>query len=333
MQDAHSNLTRYLGVHLSLKNNTFNQHFDIAISKARKTFFQIYSQGLKKECVSTPEALRLYKILVLPQLTFALEVITPSEGVIKKVNDFLAYTLKILLGIPLTASTESVMWEANVPDFRIQEEQAKLRFHRKILLNPLKYVNVYEPGNYLFDINQTILQKWDLINSGSFRSTPTVSKYSWKAILTKQAIQQRTKMMRTVNPAFLDIKPVTGVFQHLFQLRTDQRSALLIARHCVPSQNPCTHCPQKPWYEAAFHYMFECTHPTRQSNRVVLLLQCLDLIGTNFNQQSHQETFKVMIGKPCHYLRHKDTTLLRDVADHLLSSFGSDEFNKEGFYN
>jgi hypothetical protein len=333
MKNAHSNLTRYLGVYLSLKNNTFNQHFDKAISKARKTFFQIYSQGLKKECVSPPEALKLYKILVLPQLTFALEVITPSAGVIKKVNDFLAYTLKILLGIPLTAPNESVLWEADVPDFQIQEEIAKLRFHRKILLNPLRHVDVYEQGNYLFDINQKILQKWGLSTIGNFLSKPTTSKFSWKTIVSKQSTIQRTQLMKQFNPAFLTIKPHVGVVPQLLQLRPDLRSAILIARHSVPAQNPCLHCPQKPWYNPAFHYIFECSNPITQKYRIVLLLECKAKLGSGTSNLTKQELFQILLGKPCLYLSNNDTTLIQKVAHHLLSSFGDTEFSKEGFYN
>jgi len=333
MTNAHKTLTRYLGVHLSLKNDTFNQHFEKAISKARKTFFQIYSQGLKKECVSPPEALKLYKILVLPQLTFALEVITPSTGVINKVNDFLAYTLKILLGIPLTASNETAMWEADVPDFQIQNDLSKLRFHRKILLNPLKYVDVYKPGNYLYNINQHILSQWGLSETGEFKSLPTLSKFSWKSILSKHTSIQRIKLMQCTNPAFLNIKPKIGTINHLLHLRPAERCTILMARHAIPSQHPCTHCPQKPWYQPAFHYIFECTEPTIQKERVVLLLECYSHLGNNASLLPNHDLFPILIGKPSPYLDNTDITVLKKVANHLQLSFGKEEFNKEGFYN
>ena len=135
MDDAPCNVARYLGMWISLKNSSWNQHFNKTISKAKSAFFYLHAKGLKPGHINAQEAINLFKILIIPKLTFGAEVILPSDGAIKKVNAFLGFATSLILGIPLSVPPCTVLWEADIPDFKLQLEVARLRFHRKMLVD------------------------------------------------------------------------------------------------------------------------------------------------------------------------------------------------------
>ena len=97
-----------MGVLISLKNNTWNQHYNIVISKARHALFELYAKGLKTECVTAEEAVSLFNKIVVPILNYGAEVLTPSTGAIVKINNFLGFCAKLMLGIPLSTRTEQL---------------------------------------------------------------------------------------------------------------------------------------------------------------------------------------------------------------------------------
>jgi hypothetical protein len=107
-------VAKYLGVWITLKNSTWNQHYNKVLSKARRTFYDLRQIGLRPECMPPTEIISLIKVLVIPQLMYASEVLQPSEAVIKKVDSFLRQMAKKTLLIPESHSNNSVLWEAGL---------------------------------------------------------------------------------------------------------------------------------------------------------------------------------------------------------------------------
>ena len=134
MEEAPTKRFKYPGLWFTLDNSTWNQHFAKTISSAKKSFFYLYAKGLKKGHIEPSEALTLFKRLIITKLTYCAEVITPSVAAIHKVNDSFALAVKRMLGIPMSATTQPVLWEADITDFPLQLEMAKLRFHRKMVV-------------------------------------------------------------------------------------------------------------------------------------------------------------------------------------------------------
>ena len=67
--------------------------------KARKTLYHLKSLGLDKWCMPMEDTVKLLQILVFTKITYAAEITTPSPAVIKKIDKFLAESIKITTNI------------------------------------------------------------------------------------------------------------------------------------------------------------------------------------------------------------------------------------------
>jgi hypothetical protein len=144
----------------------------------------------------------------LPKLLFAAEVLTPSDAVINKVDKFLARMVKLLLDLPEKkfGDPQTILWEANLPDFRTMLDKAKLRFHHKLSNNTGFLGSIYKQGNYLFDLNSSILKKWF---QGYPPLTCNTSKFQWATCIKKRVLQVRMDTMISQSPSFFLLKPHT----------------------------------------------------------------------------------------------------------------------------
>ena len=129
------------------------------------------------------KTIKILQKLVFTKLTYAAEVIVPSDTVIKKVDNFISEAIKSTTHIPWVISSEDTM-QAGMPDFTTLLQQAKFRFHYK--MSSPKYSNnksqqYYIKGNYLYDhiIPQISLTFGD-IDSEQYKEKINKSKWYWK---------------------------------------------------------------------------------------------------------------------------------------------------------
>ena len=311
MKEAPANLARYLGAWISLKNDSWNQHFQVVISKARRAYFYLKSIGMRRDCMSPLESIPLFKILILPKLTFGAEVIIPSEAVLRKVDDFIGSCVKDLLGIPLSASNSTVLWEVNIPTFKRQLSLARLRFHWKLAQGPQspKYAQSYISGNYLYDANEIMCQ--DLEIEWTLRHKKCV----WKRMIGEVTNLARTKEFALANPGFAIIKPFPVLSKHLLNLKGSASLAILKARHTTGLFFACE-CGNGNGFKESHHILTECTRASILAERVALIVQfsmtfpTLDIANTT-------TLFRAMIGGLEEGYDSKDekyTELLRKVG-------------------
>ena len=98
------------------------------------------------------EAVDIIKKLILPQLTYASEVINPSQHTINQVNWFIASIVSEMTHIPKKSPPISILWEANIECFETILAKAKLRFYFKMINAKSSPTCKYLiPGNYLHD--------------------------------------------------------------------------------------------------------------------------------------------------------------------------------------
>jgi hypothetical protein len=134
--------------------------------------------------VPMEKTIKILQKLVFTKLTYAAEVIVPSDAVIKKVDNFISEAIKSTTHIPWETSNEDTMWEAGTPDFSTLLQQAKFRFHYK--MSSPKYSNnksqqYYIKGNYLYDhIIPQITQSFGEMNSEQYKEKINKSKWCWK---------------------------------------------------------------------------------------------------------------------------------------------------------
>jgi hypothetical protein len=317
-----SNLTKYLGVWISIKNDTWNQHYDKVLQSARKTFFLLKCRGLRSECVSPMESVELVKSLVIPKLLFAAEVLTPSHAVIKKINKFIAYMAKMLIGLPMGSNDETAMWEANMEDFSVQLERAKLRFHRKMILSRTGRLKAsYGPGNDTFDHNKEVAGKW--FPGMTEKEISLTKKFRWKKMLTGEEERQRQALMKEQNPRFLSFNPIPGAKSLVLGLDSTLRRPLLIARHEAYTQCQCD-CGFGSEASPSFHYLLRCRKDGVFASRCVMvsvLVKALPAWSLMSNEERHNE---MMSAKGCKNDQSKKL-VLEAVAGHLHRNVSADE--------
>ena len=289
MEKSPANIARYLGVWISLKNYSWNQHFDIVISKARKAYFYLKTIGLRKECLSAIESIFLFKVLILPKLFFAAEVILPSEAVMSKVDNFIGYCVQDLLGIPFNASAKTALWEANLPSFKHQLYSARLRFHWKISREP-KYQDVYAQGNYLYDANSKILLEMNLTTS----SLQATGKFTWKSTVRKAIDHHRQAVFKLQCPGFAVLKPNLVINSELLNLKAMLRMHLMNARHSLGTPYQCT-CKPSICLNQSLHLLTECTRADVLPRRTALAIQLL-MRQPNLDLTDSATTYLTLIG-------------------------------------
>ena len=255
-------IAKCLGIWITLKNNSWNQHYKKRIRKTKKAFFFLQSRGLRHDQTTAQESIFLIQKLLTPILLHAAEVLTPSTAVIQKVNNLIAYMVANTLGIPCKhLNHHKILWEANIPDFALQLQVAQLRFHRKLICGDSAAKAFYCKGNFLWDHNQLTLQNWNPAWCDLTKAT-FPSKLKWKQLLSENLHTRRLALLAEHAPSFLQIKPLPSICDTLFSTRITSctRGLILRARHdqLLPEQaiSLCPHCPDQ--IQSLSHMIFSC---------------------------------------------------------------------------
>ena len=291
----------YLGVWISLHNDTWNTHYKNVIRKARKTLYYIKSKGLDRWSMPTDQTVNLLKKLVFTKITYAAEITTPSIPVINKVNKFLAEAIKSTTHIPWETSDEDVLWEAGMPDFTSLLQQAKFRFHHK-LSSPKYSTNItqqyYTEGNYLYDhITPLITDAFGELTSKLYKDKIKKSKWCWKNEI--QYPLSLNQINRVRNKLCFTMKPTTGHWSSISHIPEIHQRTFFQARlnawgkksiNCVCSAANVTN--------PTHHIFFECTNEQIQFQRQTLWIM-IDLFAPVDIKTSTKITQMLwLLGKP-----------------------------------
>jgi hypothetical protein len=318
MEDAPANVALYLGIWISLRNNTWNQHYNKTLSKARKAFFFLRSIGLRRQCLPPEESIALFKILILPKLTYGAEVIMPSEAVVRKVDAFLGYCVKSLLGLNYDSSTQEALWEANVPSFEFQLKMARLRFHWKLTKGPLsaRFGTSYKEGNFLYDANIPLLEEWK-----AYREVPLIpGKYAWKHWLSEACVLLRRSAVSKECPFFFALKPNECVSTRILSIHPIPRAALLRGRHLLPESLDCT-CGKNGFSDQPVHVLTECVLGDVYPKRMALQIRaCMIFPNQDFGVKASLYRTLVGGGEPAAGHAQEYARLLEAVCTLLLDS-------------
>ena len=256
---------KYLGVWISIKNRSMKTHYKHVIDKARRTMYFLKSRGVNKDCLKMTETLDIIKKLILPQLTYASEVICPSQSTINHVNWFIASMISEMTCIPKNCPHMSVIWEANVDFFETILAKAKLRFYFKIINSKTTSTHKYlVEGNYLYTELLSILKKLK-----SEHLTPqcikqqieekTLTKWGWKQWVKKVGHELNCQTIKQHNIQFKSMKPSSDICPWLDIIPAMYAEPFYIARHNAWPQMDCP-CTQEPIVNVNLHIFSECSH-------------------------------------------------------------------------
>jgi hypothetical protein len=313
----------YLGVWISVHNDTWNTHYENVIKKARKALYYLKSKGLDKWSMPLDKTVKILQKLVFTKITYAAEITTPSEAVIKKVDKFLAEAIKTTTHISWVTPDEDTLWEAGMPDFTTLLQQAKFRFHHK--MSSQHYSSnmsqqYYIKGNYLYEhIIPLITQSFGDINSNHYKENINKSKWCWKqesniALIINQINRVKSKLCYTMNPttdSLQMLNDITSIHQKTYM------QARLNAWGEEKLKCQCGNTDIQP----TIHMFFECKNEIIQFQRDTLWIM-IDIFAPELVKKSSKITQMLwLLGKP--YNNNMEYCL----SQHLLNKTAEFIFN------
>ena len=113
-------------------NNLYSKHFKIIENKANKVSFLI--QRIMKKEVSIKSCTTLIKSLLLPIITYGIQLCRPTKKYYEIFTSIIAKPIKRCLGIGKTISNISTLIEVGIIPLQILREKMLIKLHRKYLL-------------------------------------------------------------------------------------------------------------------------------------------------------------------------------------------------------
>ena len=317
---------KYLGVWISIKNSSMKTHFKHVIDKSRRTMYFLKSRGVNKECLKMTETLDIMKKLILPQLTYACEVICPSQSTINHVNWFIASIISEMTRIPKKCPSMSVIWEANVEFFETILAKAKLRFYFKIINSKTTTTKKYlVEGNYLYAEIKSILKKLK-----SEHLTPQcvkeqiqdkkLTKWGWKQWVKKVGLELNCQTIKQHSIQFKSMKPFPDICPWLDTIPAKYAESFYIARHNAWPQMKCP-CSKEPIFNVNLHIFIECTHKKLMCDQVALSQYLDDLLEQyNLDHLSQVTRIQILLGKYTPQLHNVNMEVIYTMAAKLCHS-------------
>ena len=214
MEQEQSSYGRYLGIILSIKNFSCNQHYNNIIDKAKRSVFFLASRGVNSRSAPIEEAIELFKKIILPKFLYGAEVLCPSQAVIKSINNFMALAISTLTDIPWNKDPTKTLWEAGVWPFEMSLRKSKMSFHYKICQTkkPSIIKKFYTQNNYLRLHNKQIreelgLQEFNVQHIHRLTKNGKLSKGMWKKKVEKAMETFGEKEFKENHPFMASIKP------------------------------------------------------------------------------------------------------------------------------
>ena len=291
----------YLGVWLSVHNDTWNTHYTNVIKKARKTLFQLKSLGLDRWCMPMDKTVNILKKIVFTKIMFAAEITTPSIAVISKVDKFFAEAIKMTTHIPWETPDEAVLWEAGMQDFTTQLQLAKFRFHHKMSspkCSHNKSQTYYIQGNYLYDHTvPQITAAFGNLDSNEYTKKMNQSKGTWKININKAIRQNQILRKKTSGTASYHMKPTPEQWPLIQTINTIHQTQFLRARLDVWSATDITCACGRKMFSPRIHIFFDCENEEIVIKRNTLWVLVTMLAPDNIKQSTKITKMLWLLGK------------------------------------
>jgi hypothetical protein len=294
---------KYLGVWISVKNNSCSTHFKYAMAKANSTILRLKSIGVRIGAVSIEEGLELIRRLVIPQLTYAAEVLCPSQSVIDKVDQLLMKAVATVMPIYENCKPKLALWEAGIEDFETMLDKAKLRFHHKLSVANEGATRYYTEGNYLTMKVNELLEKYSLttftkqtLKDMVGKKKGGMSKASWKKKVNTSVKTQRELSLSQTNPFLALTKPTAGLEMWMESTDPLVLKSFLKTRHGAWGPRACK-CDGKTHRDVVGHFFKDCKSIDTVIAKIVLL-QTMDDELTGFEQLETIEKVYALLGGP-----------------------------------
>jgi hypothetical protein len=291
----------YLGVWISIHNDTWNTHYTNVIAKARKALFHLKSLGLDRWCMPMEKTVNILKKLIFTKISFAAEITTPSIAVINKVDRFLAEAIKMTTQIPWETPDEVVLWEAGMQDFTTQLQLAKFRFHHKMSSSKCsqnKSQSYYIQGNYLYDhILPQITQAFGNLDSEEYKKKINQSKESWKNYINKAIRQNQIQRKRASGTTNFNMKPTPEYWPLIQTISTIYQKEFLRARLDVWSRTETKCACGIEIISPRIHIFFDCENEEIIMKRRTLWVLVAMLAPESIKQSTKITKMLWLLGK------------------------------------
>jgi hypothetical protein len=253
------------------------------IAKTRRCVYFLVSRGITSKFTPISEIILLFRKIILPKLLFGIEVMIPSEAVIKQVNNFMAEALYAMTMIPKGDDPKDALWEAGIDTFEIELMKAKLKFHFKLSDdNPFPVKDLYTSENYLWIhieqiLTQVDLEKYNSVQLKEMVSAGTMKKWKWKKITNEALHGYANKDTKSRNPKLYDLKPHLHACEWLDKLSQRTCHLVLSGRRNTDKGKYTCKCGPQVIQNVVNHVLNECTVPELQISRLVTKQQISDL--------------------------------------------------------
>jgi hypothetical protein len=294
---------KYLGVWISVRENSCQTHYNYAIAKASSTLLRLRTIGVRVGAVTIEEGLELIRRLVIPQLTYAAEVLCPSQSVIDKVDRFLLKAVDSVMPMYGNCTPKNALWEAGIDDFKTMIDKAKLRFHYKLSTAKEGATRYYTKDNYLHTSVCDILEKYSLtrftkanLKKMAGLEKKGMSKYSWKKEVNEAILNYGVNNLQKTKPAISLTKPLPGLEQWMENIDQANLLAFLKTRHGEWGTRTCS-CDGRSHIDVVGHFWGKCSNINLAISKMVLM-DTMEEELPGFDQLEKVEQVYILLGGP-----------------------------------
>ena len=199
------------------------------------------------------------------------------------------YMTKKSLGVADKLQPLSLLWELDIPDAQSQINLNKLRFHHKLTKGQTSVSSLYNPGNYLYELNGSTLNEW--FPSGTPNAV-LFSKWKWSVMIKKEMTRIRKKVLAQ-SPMIFDLKPNPDLDEVLLCLNKRWRCALIRARHGMIDYNDCK-CGAT--HENSLKFLEECDHAPNVVDKIVANRRLINA-KPNLKKTKEVDRHMILLGK------------------------------------
>ncbi|XP_045215288.2 uncharacterized protein LOC123565485 [Mercenaria mercenaria] len=214
---VHLGITRTTSVQETAENNTMGN-----IVKARRAMYSLMGAGLHgHNGLDHETSITLYRVYVLPVLTYGIELFTPSQKQIEVLERFHKKSLKQILSLPMNTADPSVyilsgllpmeaLYHLKVLNFfnnicnQKSDSTEREIFERQIMVKSNK-------SNSWACIIKPILSKYELSEVETYLNSP-MTKNQWKSTVNVKVVQWWKKNIESRTVTYSSLKFMNPVY-------------------------------------------------------------------------------------------------------------------------
>ena len=323
---------KYLGIIINLRSNTWSDHVSHIIQSTWKRFFFLTSRGLHSNNFSANTLMFLYKTFILTKLTYASEILTPSDYELRKLDKLQDQILAKLFKLTSSCPTGWATWETGQHKISTHYKINKLRFYQKTIKS--KHTNMQQliasPSNYLHIHISKILTSFRLQHSTD--EIKAFSKQQWNELIVSAADEyEATQAKQHHTPYQLALKPELqrdttfwpeGLPTTLLEIRANVLGFATDYKG-FKQEGPfhCHLCSHPDQDHSLFHYLYQCSNAIINSTSSQTLSTIKTLIPDHLRHQwdelDHHTQFLILQGMHTDFLpTHIQKTIIQQLINY-----------------